>query len=86
MWEPHQYQLLDFGGGRRLERFGPLLLDRPCPACEAVARTAPAELWSAANARYDLCRERPPRRSENNQNAAEGVPHRGSWTCAGSRR
>ena len=26
------YQLLDFGRGRRLERFGEFVLDRPCPA------------------------------------------------------
>jgi 23S rRNA (cytosine1962-C5)-methyltransferase len=52
MWDNTQYQLLDFGAGRRLERFGPLVLDRPCPAAEAVARAAP-RLWSAADARFD---------------------------------
>ena len=30
------YQLLDFGDGRRLERFGEVVLDRPCPAAEGM--------------------------------------------------
>jgi len=51
MWDTRQYELLDFGDSRRLERFGPLLLDRPCPAAEAVARAAP-RLWIAADARF----------------------------------
>ena len=51
MFEPAQYELLDFGDGRRLERFGPLLLDRPCPAAESV-RPAAAGLWSAGDARF----------------------------------
>ncbi len=46
-----QYQLLDFGAGRRLERFGPLVLDRPCPAAENVAKVEPA-LWEQADARF----------------------------------
>jgi len=45
------YQLLDFGDGRRLEAFGPLVLDRPCPAAEQVARADPA-LWERADARF----------------------------------
>lgn len=47
-----QYELLDFGDGRRLERFGPLVLDRPCPAAEGVA-CARGNLWAAADARFD---------------------------------
>jgi len=52
MFDPQQYELLDFGEGRRLERFGPLVLDRPCPAAETAARAAP-RLWSAADARFE---------------------------------
>ncbi len=52
MWDPGQYQILDFGDGRRLERFGPLLLDRPCPAAEGISRAEP-QLWTAADARFD---------------------------------
>ena len=45
------YDLLDFGDGRKLERFGPWLLDRPCPAANEMK----SELvdWSQATARYE---------------------------------
>src|SRR5690606_12947859 len=45
------YQLLDFGSGRKLERFGEVVLDRPSPSAETVAKAQP-ELWSAPTARY----------------------------------
>lgn len=51
MWDPAQYELLDFGDGRKLERFGGVLLDRPSPAAETAVRTRP-ELWLAADACY----------------------------------
>lgn len=44
------YELLDFGDGRKLERFGPHLLDRP-----AVQASIPPHLpaiWNTADARY----------------------------------
>jgi 23S rRNA (cytosine1962-C5)-methyltransferase len=46
------YELLDFGAGRKLERFGDVVLDRPCPAAEGAAKAAPA-LWRTAMARFD---------------------------------
>lgn len=53
MWPVYNgYQLLDFGGGRRLEQFGEIVLDRPCPAAEASAPTNPAT-WTAAHARFE---------------------------------
>jgi 23S rRNA (cytosine1962-C5)-methyltransferase len=52
MFTPDQYQLIDFGGGRRLERFGPWTLDRPCPAAENVQPADP-EAWQHAHARFD---------------------------------
>jgi 23S rRNA (cytosine1962-C5)-methyltransferase len=52
MFRPDEYQLLDFGDGRRLERFGPLVLDRPCPAAESVGRADP-EVWATADARFE---------------------------------
>ncbi|MGO9109198.1 MAG: class I SAM-dependent methyltransferase [Thermoguttaceae bacterium] len=52
MFDSTQYQLLDFGNSRRLERFGPVALDRPCPAAESV-RLAAAQLWSSADARFE---------------------------------
>ena len=44
-----QYELLDFGQGRRLERFGELVLDRPCPSAVGV-RKQNAALWIKADA------------------------------------
>jgi len=51
MFRKDQYQLLDFGNGRRLERFGQFVLNRPCPAGEGVALSDPAA-WKKAEAEY----------------------------------
>lgn len=51
------HQLLDFGGGRKLERFGSYVLNRPSPAAEGFAQEQP-ELWPQADARYDRGAER----------------------------
>jgi 23S rRNA (cytosine1962-C5)-methyltransferase len=48
---PHDYELLDFGDGRKLERFGPAVLFRPCPAAEGVEKSHP-ELWDSVTARF----------------------------------
>lgn len=42
--------LVDAGDGRRLERFGGLLVDRPAPMADAPARDAQA--WSQADLRF----------------------------------
>jgi len=47
----NQYQLLDFGAGRKLERFGPWLLDRPCPSAAGVDQSS-LPLWREATARF----------------------------------
>lgn len=52
MFAPTEYELIDFGGGRKLERFGPYLLDRPSPAAEGEIRQHPG-LWSQAAARFE---------------------------------
>ena len=52
MLSPDQYQLLDFGDGRRLERFGDVTLDRPCPVAEQMPRANPAA-WTMADARFE---------------------------------
>lgn len=52
MFTPDQYQLIDFGGGRRLERFGTLRLDRSCAAVERVEPADP-DAWQGADARFD---------------------------------
>jgi 23S rRNA (cytosine1962-C5)-methyltransferase len=43
-----QYELLDFGDGRKLERFGDLIVDRPTPVAACAKRSAP-ELWNHAD-------------------------------------
>ena len=49
---PGHYAFLDCGDGRRLERFGGVLTDRPAPAAD-FPRRAPEALWRAAALRYD---------------------------------
>ena len=50
--ETKSYALLDSGGGRKLERFGPHVLARPCG--QALWRTQlPAAAWEAADASFD---------------------------------
>ena len=53
MFEPDHYALLDFGGGRKLERFGGAVLDRPSPAAEGTPIADP-ELWRTATARFEI--------------------------------
>ena len=74
MFSPDQYQLLDFGDGRRLESFGPWRLDRPCPTAEATPRTDP-RAWRRTDARFDRAGDEDGRWS-----GAEQMPER--WTIA----
>ncbi|GAB5404424.1 MAG: class I SAM-dependent methyltransferase [Aureliella sp.] len=46
------YQLLDFGHGRKLEQFGELILDRPSPAAEGIAKDSPKQ-WRDADVVLD---------------------------------
>jgi hypothetical protein len=48
-----RYELLDFGRGRKLERIGGVVLDRPCPAADFKDREQPS-LWREADVSYDL--------------------------------
>lgn len=41
MFSEDQYALVEFGQARKWERFGPYVLDRPCPAATAAACTPP---------------------------------------------
>jgi len=50
--EPAMYELLDFGEGRKLERFGEWVLDRPCPTAASVRKSRPGE-WRRATARFE---------------------------------
>ena len=46
------YELLDSGAGRKLERFGPVVLARPC-AQALWERSLPQEAWRSAAASFD---------------------------------
>jgi 23S rRNA (cytosine1962-C5)-methyltransferase len=50
MFSAEHYELLDFGAGRKLERFGSIALDRPAPSTQSLVRKSSA-VWKAA-ARY----------------------------------
>lgn len=47
----NDYSLLDFGDGRRLERFGPFVFDRLCPAAENVRKSRPG-IWEGVDFRF----------------------------------
>jgi len=42
------YELIDFGASRKLERFGEVVVDRPCSAAVDVVRAKP-QAWGEAN-------------------------------------
>jgi 23S rRNA (cytosine1962-C5)-methyltransferase len=63
------YELLDFGDGRKLERFGEYVLDRPSPA--ASGKRQRPELWPAADARFELT------------DSGKSGPQRGDWKLNG---
>ncbi|MCU0871409.1 MAG: class I SAM-dependent methyltransferase [Pirellulaceae bacterium] len=56
MFKRDEYELLDFGDGRRLERFGEIVADRPCPAADACSRGMP-DVWNRADIRYERSAE-----------------------------
>jgi 23S rRNA (cytosine1962-C5)-methyltransferase len=79
MFSEQEYVLFDFGAGRRLERFGPLILDRLCPVADGVRRGAPA-LWSRADARFVPQKtDSPSKNPKNRQNASNALGFRGVW-------
>ena len=51
-WPSSEYELLDFGAGRKLERFGAAVLDRVSPAAERAFKQGP-ELWQQASLQLD---------------------------------
>ena len=52
MFSRDEYELVDFGEGRKLERFAGVLVDRPCPAAEYAAKSDEAA-WKSAAVRYE---------------------------------
>ena len=65
------YELLDFGDGRKLERFRDATLNRPCPTAEGIAKVRP-ELWTEMTARF-----RGPRTGD-----GSWAPNHKQWTPA----
>ena len=47
----NEYELLDSGNGKKLERFGDVVLERPC--AQAVWAPKNPSLWETATARFD---------------------------------
>ena len=48
---PEEYELLDSGNGKKLERYGDSILDRPC--AQAVWEPQNPSLWAKATASFD---------------------------------
>ena len=69
MFLSDQYQALDFGENRRLERYGKLVLDRPCPAAEFLKKKSPPR-WAMADAVFQMDEIAP---KQPNANAERGV-------------
>ena len=55
------YSLCDFGASRRLERFGPLLLDRPCSTASGAYKQRNPSVWHSADAVFYEDRKTNPR-------------------------
>ncbi len=51
IFRPQDYELIDFGQGRKLERFGDWLLDRPSPPAEGIRPAGPLS-WQGST-RYE---------------------------------
>ena len=51
MFANEHYELIDFGAGRKLERFGRVILDRPSPAAQRATK-AQKSIWNNPHARF----------------------------------
>jgi 23S rRNA (cytosine1962-C5)-methyltransferase len=49
----NEYSLIDAGHGRRLERFGPRIVDRPAPAVAGIPARMPRAAWATADLVFD---------------------------------
>lgn len=52
MFTAREYELIDFGAARRLERFGGVVVDRPCPTAGDGLPAVPAH-WARVDLRFD---------------------------------
>ncbi len=65
-----EYELLDFGGGARLERFGGFVTDRPAPS--AFDQRSQPSRWAAADLRFER---------ERGWTRVDGEPLPDRWTA-----
>jgi 23S rRNA (cytosine1962-C5)-methyltransferase len=72
MFSASDYQLVDFGGGRKLERFGAYLVDRPAPSAVGNSKLGP-DKWAQAAASFDRVAG-----TERRWTIASQIPH--DWT------
>lgn len=78
-WRADQYALIDFGGGRKLERFGSLILDRPCPAALTHGRALSHRSLSSTQSVSDW--QRADLRLDNSGRLVAGQPPPAAWQC-----
>jgi 23S rRNA (cytosine1962-C5)-methyltransferase len=64
------HELIDVGDGRRLDRFGTIVIDRPCPPADWWPQRDPGA-WTTAEARFDR--------------AVQGVVDHAGWTTRDGR-
>jgi 23S rRNA (cytosine1962-C5)-methyltransferase len=76
------YELIDFGDGRKLERFGDIVVDRPCPAAEC--EPSEPESWASAGLIYHSSRlnSGSPTAWSFRENQVEQGSCIDSWDCA----
>jgi 23S rRNA (cytosine1962-C5)-methyltransferase len=53
-----EYQLIDFGAGRKLESLAGYIVDRPSPAAATLSRSAQRQVWTAADAVFQEAQKR----------------------------
>ncbi|MFT5123989.1 MAG: 23S rRNA (cytosine1962-C5)-methyltransferase [Kiritimatiellia bacterium] len=71
------YELVDFGDGRKLERFADTLFDRPAPNAQGYTKAAPSD-WARAEVRYERGASVPGKDERNGQWTSD-VPAPESW-------
>ncbi len=71
------YQLLDFGKGRKLERFGDLIVNRPCPGANASMKDA--QLWRRSDLSFGLKSD--DRWNVSDPNSSISIADDGDWFC-----
>ena len=69
MFQTEQYRLLDFGGGRKLERFGDILTDRPSPPASGTA-ARDARRWREADLYFQ---------TDEKEKSGSSLGVRGTW-------